>query len=307
MKMHRKKIQILTTTLLFVFLFVFSNTLYAQQDSTTHKDTLNKKRLFWVVGTSTVLYSGTLVGLNELWYKNSPRTSFHFFNDNAQWRQIDKIGHAYSAYHVSRLSTELFRWSGLKPKNAVLWGAITSQLMMTPIEIFDGFSAEYGASWGDVVANFSGGLLWWGQHQIWNEPHIHFKYSFQQSPYAQFRPNVLGKNLREQLLKDYNGQTYWLSVDLHHFLRKEKFPRWLNLAVGTGANRMVFAREPENNLNGYSSYRQYYLSFDIHLPNIRTRSKFLKKVFWTLGTIRLPAPALEFNKIDKVKWHWLYF
>jgi len=306
MKKHQKPAQIFTKMLLVAFLSLFSHSIIAQTDS-TQTDTLHKKRLWWVVGTSTVVYGGTLVGLNELWYKNNPRTSFHFFNDNAQWRQIDKIGHSYSAYHISRLSTELFRWSGLKPKNAVLWGAITSQLMMTPIEVFDGFSSEYGASWGDLVSNFSGGLLWWGQHQIWKEPHLHFKYSFQQSPYAHLRPNTLGKNLREQFLKDYNGQTYWLSVDLYYFLKKEKFPRWLNVAVGTGANGMVYAREAENNLNGFKSYRQYYLGFDIHLPNIKTKNKFLKKVFWTLGTVRLPAPALEFNKIDKLKWHWLYF
>jgi len=276
------------------------------QDSLKN-DTLHKKRLYWVIGSASVGYVGLMVALNEAWYKNQPRTSFHFFNDNPQWKQIDKIGHAYSAYHFSRTSTEAFRWCGISPKKAVLWGAISSQLFMTPIEIFDGFSAEYGASWGDLVANFSGALLWWGQHQIWNEERLHFKFSFSPSAYASLRPNVLGKNLAEQILKDYNGQTYWLSFDLHKFFPKTNFPKWLNIAVGKGANAMVFARNPENQLNGFDAYRQYYLGLDFHLGNLPTKSKFLKKLFWTLGTIRLPAPAVSYSRVDKIQWHWLYF
>jgi hypothetical protein len=306
MKNHQKKLKFFLKIQLGAVFSLFYLVAFAQKDS-LQSDTLHKKRLYWATGISATAYTGTMVGLHELWYKNTPKTSFHFFDDNVQWRQIDKIGHSYSAYHISRLSTEMFRWAGLKPNNAVLWGAITSQIMMTPIEIFDGYSAEYGASWGDLVANFSGGLLWWGQHQFWDEPHIHFKYSFRQSPYADLRPNILGKNLTEQFLKDYNGQTYWFSVDIHHFLRNEKFPKWLNLALGTGANEMLFARELENNINGYQSYRQYYVGIDIHLPNIKTRSKFLKKIFWTLGTIRIPSPALEYNPRQGFRWHWLYF
>jgi hypothetical protein len=41
------------------------------------------------------------------------------------------------------------------------------------------------------------------------------KFSFHTTQYAQYRPNVLGSSLAEQILKDYNGQTYWLSVNLH--------------------------------------------------------------------------------------------
>ncbi|GAB4126632.1 MAG: DUF2279 domain-containing protein [Raineya sp.] len=245
--------------------------------------------------------------LNEAWYKNQPRTSFHFFNDNPQWKQIDKIGHAYSAYHFSRISTEAFLWSGMKKKKAILWGAISSQIFMMPIEIFDGFSAEYGASWGDAAANFSGALLWWGQHKIWEDERLHFKFSFSPSPYAALRPNTLGKNLAEQILKDYNGQTYWLSLDLHRFFPEKKIPKWLNLAVGKGANAMVFARDEENIRNGFEAYRQYYLGIDIHLGNLPIKHKFLKKVFWALGTIRLPAPALSYSQKDKFRWHWLYF
>jgi hypothetical protein len=63
----------------------------------------------------------------------------------------------------------------------------------------------------------------------------HTKFSFHTTQY-QYRPNVLGSSLAEQMLKDYNGQTYWLSVNLHSFYKGSKIPKWLNLAIGYGAN-----------------------------------------------------------------------
>src|SRR4051812_42271731 len=60
-------------------------------DST--EKSLNKKRIACIIGTEATLYAGSLIGLNELWYKNYPRSSFHFFNDNKEWLQMDKVGH----------------------------------------------------------------------------------------------------------------------------------------------------------------------------------------------------------------------
>ena len=33
----------------------------------------------------------------------------------------------------------------------------------------------------------------------------------------------LGENFLEQILKDYNGQTYWLSANIHSFFKKSNF------------------------------------------------------------------------------------
>ncbi len=54
---------------------VLCNTLYAQRDSAA----IYRKRLIGVtVGTAT-LYGVTLVGLSQLWYKDYPKSSFHFY------------------------------------------------------------------------------------------------------------------------------------------------------------------------------------------------------------------------------------
>ena len=54
-----------------------------------YSDTLNKKRRNIVLFTEAVGASSSLVLLNEVWYKNYPKTPFHTFNDNDQWLQMD--------------------------------------------------------------------------------------------------------------------------------------------------------------------------------------------------------------------------
>jgi len=58
------------------------------------------------------------------------------------------------------------------------------------------------------------------------------KYSFSKTAYAKLRPNTLGGNFIQQALKDYNGQTYWLSANIWSFNKESNFPKWLNIAFG---------------------------------------------------------------------------
>lgn len=272
----------------------------AQSDSIP---VFNKKRLALVAGTEAVLYGGSLVGLNELWYKDYPRSSFHTFDDNGEWLQMDKVGHVVTSYYIGRIGVGLLKWSGVKRKKAIWYGGMLGSLYQSTIEILDGVSSEWGFSYGDLAANTAGSLLCVGQELAWDEQRIVLKYSFMQSKYPHYRPDVLGKSFTEHLLKDYNGQTYWLSVNLASFMSKEtKFPKWLNVAVGYGADGMTGGafNPPYIDENGYQiyfdRYRQYYLSLDVDLTRIKTRSKALKVLFNTIGFIKFPAPALEFSK-----------
>src|SRR5665811_2637879 len=93
--------------------------------------------------------------LNTIWYSKYPRSKFHFFNDNAEWLQVDKAGHAYGAYIESFASYEMWRWSGLPRKKRIWTGGLSGIAYETIIETLDGFSAEYGWSWGDFGSNLS--------------------------------------------------------------------------------------------------------------------------------------------------------
>jgi hypothetical protein len=277
-----------------------ATSLYSQTDSL---QTINKKKLRTFIVASSAAYGIALIGLNELWYKNNEKQSFQFFNDNAEWKQVDKLGHFFSGYHFSYGTSKALRSCGLPEKKAALWGSLTGFFVMLPIEVFDGFSEAYGASTGDVLANTAGASLFLAQSILWKEPRIKPKFSFHRTHYAGIRPNVLGEDFAHELFKDYNGQTYWLSVDADKFI---SFPKWLNIAVGYGAHGMVYARTSPNNEAGYDAYRQYYVGIDFDLTAIKTRSKALKTVLFVLDMIKLPAPTLEFSN-KGTRFHAFYF
>ncbi len=162
----------------FCLLFFISLLSATAQDTTGLQPPTDKKRLHLLLADGATAYTATLVGLHQLWYKEQPRSAFRFFNDNAEWKQIDKAGHVYTAYHISRVGMQAFQWTGMTSRKAALLGGVTGLLFQTPIEVMDGFSAAYGASWGDMAANASGSVLFVGQHLLWQEERIHPNFPF---------------------------------------------------------------------------------------------------------------------------------
>jgi uncharacterized protein YfiM (DUF2279 family) len=292
------------------FLCIFSMQTLQGKAMIAESDTLgtNKSRLAVVIVGGGALYAGSLVVLNDMWYKEQGKSSFHFYNDNNQWNQVDKAGHFYTAYQLSSIGKQLFRWTNMSEKKSAIWGSVMSQALMVPIEVLDGHSAEYGFSWGDILANLAGTGVFLSQELSMGKQKIKPKFSVHTTRYAALRPEVLGKTLTEQLLKDYNGHTYWLSFDIFALSGENtKIPKMLNLAIGYGAEEMVYGTESDNNANGFYSYRQFYLGLDIDLSHIRTKNKLLKSLIFVADMIKLPAPALEFNMNNGMNFYWLYF
>ncbi|PKV62677.1 putative lipoprotein DUF2279 [Pontibacter ramchanderi] len=268
----------------------------------------NKQRLVVLGSGFAVGYTAMLVSLNQAWYKDQERTSFHFFNDNRQWKQMDKAGHFWGAFHQSRAGIDLLRWAGVPDKQAIWYGGLTGIFLQSPIEVFDGFQSDYGASVGDAIANTVGSAAVVAQELAWREVRIMPKFSFRTTGYAAERPNVLGSTLPEQALKDYNGQTYWLSVNVGDFLKTEShYPKWLSIAVGYGAEGMVYNDPELNRARGFNARRQFYLSPDLNLMHFKGRSKVLNTALYVLSIVKIPAPALEYNRKDGLRFHPLYF
>ena len=145
---------------------------------------------------------------------------------------------------------------------------------------------------------------------IWNEQRIIPKFSFHTTKYADLRPELLGKSVSEQILKDYNGQTYWLSANLRSFMPDSRVPKWLNIALGYGAEGMLSATPSSDvglALPDYERYRQFYLSLDVDLTKIDTKSTLLRTLFSLFNTIKIPAPTFEIRGSQGVKFHWIYF
>lgn len=274
---------------------------------------IRKGRLTGILAVEGVLYVGSLGLLYFAWYKDYPQTTFHLFNDNGEWMQMDKMAHTTTAYYISRIGHATYRWAGLDKNRSIWFGGLLGFAYMLNIEILDGFSAEWGFSLGDLAANTAGCAIFMTQQFAWDEQRMLLKYSYHPTQYPQYRPELLGDNLIQNMLKDYNGMTFWLSGNIHAFLREgSKFPRWLNVAVGYGAEGMTGANEnaggtPSDQIPPFVQYRKFFLSVDVDLTRIPTRSKFLKGMFNILGFIKIPAPALEYNTLGQFKFHPFYF
>lgn len=289
---------------------------------------LNKPKFISVVGLQTAGYGGSLVLLSNAWYKDYNQTPFHYFNDSPEWLQMDKAGHFVTSWYLGRIGTDMHEWSGVPKRKAVLYGTLSGWAYLTGIEILDGFSGGWGFSWSDITANSLGTGLILGQELLANKrsprgfisgvKRISLKFSFHETVYPAYRLELLGKNIFEQVLKDYNGQTYWVSCNISSFLGDlpdvksgSIFPRWLNIAVGYGAEGMISGKPgyaylyPDGSTLEFERYRQYYLSLDIDLSRIKTKSHFVKMLAETFCFIKIPAPALEINKNGFV-FHPLY-
>jgi uncharacterized protein YfiM (DUF2279 family) len=274
--------------------------------------TLQKDRVRGVSIGLAAGYTASMAGLYSLWYADYPHSDFHTFDDNNEWLQVDKAGHLGSAYYLGKWGIDLFQWTGMEKKKATWIGGTAGLAFLTTIEIFDGYSEEWGFSTGDMIANCAGTAMAISQELLWEDQRIKIKFSWHATDYAQYNPDLLGDDFPETLFKDYNGQTYWLSANISSFFPASKFPEWLNFSVGYGAEGMTSAgNEPSDSeiadTPDFERYRQFYIAPDIELSNLKVKSKLLKSVFGVFGFIKFPAPAIEINGNDQVKFHWLYF
>ncbi len=279
-----------------------------------------KRRVRLIAGVNIVGYSAAMTGLYAAWYSNYERTGFHAFDDSREWLQVDKIGHVYSAYAESLASMELWRWTGIDRKKRIWLGGMSGAMYQTVIEVLDGFSEGWGWSWADFGANIIGSGTLVAQELAWDEQRIKLKFSFHRKSYRDEELNnrsdvLFGKGDPERYLKDYNGQTYWASVNIHSFNKNSKWPSWLAMAIGTGAEGVFggtenIGRDDDGNINFFRPdvrrYRQWYLAPDIDLSRIKTKSKAIKVLLSVFNVFKFPAPALEFSK-GRFKFHFIYF
>lgn len=261
---------------------------------------------------TSAYYAGSMYLLSNTWYKEKKQVPFHFYNDFSGYMQIDKLGHVFGAYVYSYIGYHGLLSAGLTKKEALYFGATLGLILQTPIEIMDGIHEGYGFSWGDMGANTLGSALVFGQEILFNEQLVKYKFSYSPTYYAEKSNGMYGQTFSERMLKDYNGQTYWLSVPLNIFGYKENIPPWLSISLGFGAEGMY---GEFNNLAAFNGvdlpyakrYRQYILSLDIDWTKIKTDSSVLKLILGALTFIKLPFPAVEYNSLGELKWHWLFY
>jgi hypothetical protein len=271
---------------------------------------LNKKRLTASSIGTGVIWSGSIIGLSAVWYKDYPKTSFHTFDDSQEWMQMDKMGHVFSAYHLSDKVSKIYRWSGLNRKKSAFIGAGVGWGYQLSFEFLDAQSAGWGFSWSDVGANTLGSGLFLSQELIWQEQFLKLKFSYSPSDYAQYRPSILGSNFSERLLKDYNGQTYWLTFSPGSIFPKSKIPAWIAIAAGYSVDAKLLGNndfyQTADGLKRFEAKREFVLSLDLDVTKLPIKKPWLKKLLSPFNVIKIPFPALVF-RVNDISGRLLYF
>ena len=310
-----------------------------------NKPGLNKSGAI-VIGTEALIITGIMTSLYTSWYSGSEAGGFHFQNDNREWLQMDKAGHANSCYNFANIGYEALSMAGIDEKHSILYGGPLGIAIMSVVEVFDGLSSDWGFSWGDMTSNIVGTGLFMGQQALWHEQRIALKCSYHYSgssrydvcnPVTMERDYIMGKDWLDRLYEDYSGITIWAACDVKSLFMSDKsrYPSWLGWAIGYGAEGMTgeynnlrpagkagkdgnwgrgWEYDPEN-APGQLAYmpndarqRRIFLAPDIDISRIPCRNKTLKHVLRVLSGIKIPTPALEYRPgQNRLAWHWLYF
>lgn len=298
----------------------------------TPSESFNPARFWSMIGTGVAIYVPTVFVMDKVWYSQFQRGKFHYFDDSGEWLGVDKFGHFTLAYIESNWCFTAMRWAGLTNRQATWVGLGASTVLQATVEIMDGFVDKYGFSWADMGSNLAGSGLFGFQQLIWKEQRILLKDSYSAVSYPSMpieavngpqisslkerASSLFGSSYSQSYLKDYNGKTYWLSVNPESFIKSNVFPKWLNIAFGYGAQNMFGGYSNAWLEDGalfklsesdYPRYRQYYLSLDIDLTKIKTKSRLLRTLAQTFKFVKIPAPALEYNSLGKFKFHPFLF
>jgi uncharacterized protein YfiM (DUF2279 family) len=275
-----------------------------QQDSTTAD---RRCLLTTGIGIGAGI-AGSFILLDRAWYSDHERAPLHTFDDSAEWLQMDKAGHFFSAYSLGRWGHALLDRCNTSERTAIWIGGSLGLVFLSGVEVLDGTSAAWGFSWSDMAANVAGTSFFIGQQALWEEQRIFVKLSAHPTHFAEMRPSLLGEGLGERILKDYNGQTIWLSANVPRLTGLD-LPPWLCISASYGVDGLISAHASEPLLNVFSHerIRQYYISPDIDLTRIGVKSKVLKTVLFVLNGVKIPSPTLEFRSNGKIVGHWIYF
>lgn len=270
----------------------------------------NKGRIIGVSSSVGGIWAGSMIALQTVWYAEGSTGKFQFYDDSKNWLQMDKAGHTYTAYQLNRLTSDLYRWAGVDQKKATWIGFGVALGYQTTLEVLDGFSGEWGWSWADVGSNILGASIYTSQELFWKEQRILPKFSYSPTPFASIRPEVLGNTFFESLLKDYNGQTYWLSFSPGRFFPNSNLPKWACVSFGYSAHEKLVGSESvyydvDSNIT-YTEQREFLFSLDIDFSALPIKRPWLKTIVKQFNYLKIPFPALMYRNGNLLA-HPFYF
>lgn len=288
-------------TLLFIhccLLNTYSQT-NAEFDSTSYKSqSINLTRAVISGAAITAINAAAWSFYLNTWYD---RTSDKFqFRDD--WYDhslnVDKLGHFWTTSVLYKTVYKLALWSNFSETQSMWISTGLAWLQMLPIEIKDGYFVTYGFALTDLAANTLGAVyptlqkIYPALEPFNLKMSMHLTPHYSNDKYYQIRNPV----------DDYEGRTFWLSIDVNTLIPKAAdpyWPDWLNIAVGYGGSDMFTERGNWNidkNRKGLGN-QEWYLAFDYDLLKIFNpdENTFFYQLLDFLNMIHLPSPTIRFT------------
>lgn len=286
---------------------IFINSERSLPDGTNWKkySDVDYLRLSSMIGVMVAANITAYTYQRKVWYteKTSPFHTMNFMYDWNKYQQMDKFGHFMDAYFTSDLSGKIYRWSGISGESSVWFGALTGWLWMLEIEVSDAFMAEWGFSWGDLVANTAGSAFYVLQQFNYDAlGGINPKFSWHKSEaWKEMRYNKDPK----ALIEDYEGMTFWITVNPHHYFPdswKKSYPGWLaplGMAFGVSAKDI--------GIYPWGGYKEYFVGLDVDLRKLPIwgDSGLMKFIVSEVNFLRMPMPTIRFS--SQGTWFGFYF
>jgi predicted lipoprotein DUF2279 len=258
---------------------------------------VNPVKMAILGGMAAGVFTAMHIYYSNTWWKDS-KHYFKFAQDGFYARNMDKASHIYTANVITEGVAMGFEWTGVKPMNALIYGAITSLAYETYIEINDGFAPNWGFDWVDMGSNLFGVMYPFLQRAVPAFQDINFKWSF--------KPDWISKKITktDDLLDDYTNMAFWLSVNPELFfpksVTKAKFyPNFLALALG------LSVKNASHTIGSQNAYTEWFLALDIDVRKLPGKSDFLIKLKKLLNFYHFPMPTVRFSPSGI--WYGLYF
>jgi len=275
---------------LLILALFFSQYTYSQS---VKSDSVITNRLYLLGGVSAAAFIYAYGIQNNMWWKGE-KSGFHT-NWNEDWNAslgADKIGHFYFGFTTATIYKHGFQWAGFSKSKSLIYSGLFTFTYQTFLEIRDGFSKDYGFSWGDFGANLLGSMYPVIQNNFPLLNNFNIKISYQAS--ERFK-----NNSNRYILDDYESTYHWLSIDFNNLLPSSAakyFPDFLNLTIGHSVNGL--------NNSGNRNHEFYIgLDWDIEaLPGSSPVLLFLKEL---INLYHLPAPTIKVY--PNIVWYGLKF
>lgn len=262
-----------------------------------------KDSMFWFMKRkdfatyTTILWSTGAVVMEFQWwwrddylYKKHP---FHLKSDGYFYNYsygVDKLGHMFTSYLFFHTTYDFLRWADID-ENTALWSSIAVPAAHAiAIEFADGFS-KYAFNPSDLYFNFAG--IGYGVLQV--------KYPFLRNFNIKWgywpTVSVHRPNPDWGPASDYSGHIYWLSMNVHDLLPEKAqpyWPRFLNLAVGMGAENVSFGDTGPKK-------RKFAVGLDWNLTELPLTGDTWGVLKNLVDKIHFPAPGIRFVEGEKTE------